>query len=206
MSDRDAILDAYLTVIGRDGWSATRIDAVAAEGEVSTAAVAAAFADRWQVLHAHGLRLDRAALAEAADGGATVRDRLFTMVMERFDAAQPHRAAAAELASAAIRDPALAGFLLVTTTASVARLADAAGVVVDGLLGPLRVQALTVLVLAVSRTWLDDTSVDLTTTMRTLDERLAQAERVARSLPHGDALSAVAVPRSAAGPPAESAR
>jgi len=195
------ILDAYMTVIGRDGWEGARIDVVATAAGTSTAAVAEAFADRWQALRAYGLSLDRAALGEAAsDVGANVRDRLFTLLMERFDAGQGHRLAAAKIAEAARRDPALAAFMVVALTRSVARLADAAGVATGGLLGPFRVQALTMLTLQVTRAWLDDDSEDLGPTMKALDESLARAESWVRKMPHratvnSAAVSPAAVPR-----------
>lgn len=181
----EAILDAWMTVIARDGWTMARIDAVAMTAGTSTAAVAAVYPDRWSALTGYGMSLDRAALAEAgSDAGASVRDRMFTLLMERFDAAQPRRDAAIELASAARRDPGLAAFMLLVLPRSIARLADAAGVTTGGFAGPLRVQALTLLYLAVARVWLSDTSADLSATMKDLDTRLAQAEIWARRLPH----------------------
>lgn len=197
-------LDAWMTVIGRDGWAEARIDAVATAAGTTTAMVAATLPDRWAALQAYGLSLDRAALAEAgADSGVSVRDRLFTLLMERFDAAQPHRAAAKALADAARRDPGLAAFMLMALPVSVARLADAAGVATAGLLGPLRVQALTAVYLMVARTWLGDASADLAATMKELDTRLAQAETWARRLPHRPPTMPVAVPRLTDGRPAE---
>lgn len=201
----DAILDAYLTVIARDGWAATRIDKVAALAGTTTADVAAAFIDRWAALRAYGLRLDRAALAEAAsDSGASVRDRLFTMLMERFDSAQPHRGAAVMLAAAARRDPGLAAFMLTALPVSVGRIADAAGITTGGLAGAFRVQALTALYLAVARVWLKDDSADLGPTMKELDSRLAQAEQWARRMPHRPPVtSPTEVPRLTDGRPVE---
>ncbi len=204
------ILDAWMTVIARDGWSAARIDAVATTASVSTATVAAVAADRWEALRGYGRRLDHEALGEAgADSGASVRDRLFTLLMERFDAAQPQRRAAIELARAARSDPGLAAFMVVSLPVSIARIADAAGVATGGFVGPLRVQALTVLYLAVARVWLGDDSPDLAATMKELDSRLAQAETWARRMPYraapvstDAAIPLLAAPRSADGHPA----
>jgi len=191
------ILDAWLTVIARDGWADARIDAVAATARVSTAAVAAIAADRWAALRGYGRDLDLAALAEAGtDTGASVRDRLFTLLMERFDTAQPQRAGAVELARAARRDPGLAAFMLLSLPVSIARLADAAGVATGGLLGPFRVQALTALYLAVARVWLADDSADLSATMKELDSRLGQAETWARRLPYRAITPLPGAPRS----------
>ena len=203
----DPILDAWMTVIGRDGWAGARIDAVAEVAGATTGAVAADLPDRWAALAAYGRSLDVAALAEAGDDrSASVRDRLFGLLMARFEAANDHRAAAHALAAAAPRDPGLAAFMLFSVPVSLARLADAAGVATGGLTGPLRVQALTVLYLAVARVWLGDDSPDLSATMKDLDTRLAQAETWARRLPYRPAdpatppLLPAAAPRSAGDP------
>jgi ubiquinone biosynthesis protein COQ9 len=205
------ILDAWMTVIARDGWANARIDAVATTAGVSAGAVADVAADRWEALRGYGRRLDHAALAEAgADSGASVRDRLFTLLMERFDAAQPQRLGAIELARAARGDPGLAAFMALSLPVSIARIADAAGVATGGLLGPLRVQALTIVYLAVARVWLGDDSPDLAATMKELDTRLAQAETWARRMPYraaavvpDPAIPLLAAPRSTVGRPAE---
>lgn len=194
----DPILDAWMTTIARDGWAAARIDAVAEAAGVTTGAVAAVLPDHWAALAAFGRSLDVAALAEAGhDREASVRDRLFALFMARFDAAQEQRAAAQVLAVAAPRDPGLAAFMLASLPPSVARLAAAAGVATGGLAGPLRVQALTVLYLAVARAWLADDSDDLAATMKELDSRLAQAETWARRLPHRLAQVSEIVPATA---------
>lgn len=195
------ILDAWLTVIARDGWAGARLGAVATLADIDAGAAADALPDRWMALRAYGRQLDRAALAEAAsDPEGSTRDRLFTMLMERFDAAQVQRPAAQELARAARRDPGLAAFFLASLPASLARIADAAGVETAGLLGPLRVQALTVQYLRVSTTWLGDDSADLAPTMKALDGALAQAEGWARMIPTR-AFTGAEASRSAGDPP-----
>lgn len=174
------MLDAWLEVIGRDGWAGARLGAVAELADAGAATVAEALPDRWAALQHYGERLDRAALAEAASHSvSSVRDRLFAMLMERFDAAQDQRPAAQALAVAARRDPGLALFMLATLGMSIARVADAAGVQTTGWFGPARVQTLTLLYLQVSRTWLNDESADLAATMKVLDSQLARAESFA---------------------------
>lgn len=197
-------LSAWLDVIARDGWAAARIDAVADAAGTTTAVVAATLPDRFAALGAFGRALDVAALADAGvDRTASVRDRLFAMLMAWFDALQDSRAAVLELARAAARDPVLALFAGARFGPSIARIAAAAGVDTDGLAGAVRVQALVVMVMVVARTWQGDDSADLAATMKVLDERLADAEGWARRMPHRPAASAppvpVAAPRSAAG-------
>ena len=194
------ILDAWLTVIGREGWAEARIDAVADVAATSTAAVAEALPDRWAALTAYVRALDVAALAEAGvDRDGSVRDRLFGMIMARFDAAHAAHAAALAIAAAARRDPALAAAMGLDALRAVGRIADAAGLPTAGATGALRVHALTLVYLAVARVWLKDTSPDLAATMKALDERLGQVETWARRLPHRP-LARVSLPVAASRP------
>ncbi len=183
MSDADPVLDAWLRAFARDGWAGARLDAVADLAGVSAADAAAVHPDRWSALDALQRRLDVATLAEAgADRGASIRDRLFALLMARFDAGEAHKDALRGLASAARRDPGLAAYGLTRLAVSTARIADAAGVTTTGLLGPLRVQALALLIVHVARTWLDDSDPDLAATMKALDGALERAERWAGRL------------------------
>ena len=153
MASEDQILDGWMATIARDGWRDARLDMVAELSGVSVSDAGATLPDRWSALSAFGRRLDRAALAEAAsDPDASVRDRLFALLMARFDAADDHKSAVRALGEAAKRDPALAAFLLGSLTVSVARVAGAAGVQTGGFFGPLRVEALTAMVLHATRT------------------------------------------------------
>ncbi|WP_419813966.1 hypothetical protein [Glacieibacterium sp.] len=178
MATDDQILDGWLAAIERDGWVLARIDSAAVLAEVSPADVAAVYPDRWSALRGMQRRLDRAALGEAgADKDASIRDRLFGLMMARFDAAEDSKPAIRVVAEAARRDPGLVAFFMVTAPVSIARIAQAAGVDTGGWLGPLRVKALTILMVQVSRTWLDDEDPDLGATMKALDAALERAER-----------------------------
>ena len=198
MTDTDSILDAWFAAFLVDGWNTARIDAVARLAGASVGEVADSFPDRWSALRGMQRRLDRAALVEAgSDTAASVRDRLFAVLMARFDAAQPQRAAITQLASVARRDPGLTAYFTATVPPSVARIAAAAGVDTTGLIGPLRVQGLLLLYARAARVWLTDDSADLAATMRALDADLERAERIARLTPHR-AAKAPEVPRSTA--------
>lgn len=180
----EQVLDGWLAAIVRDGWRDARVEAAAALASVPTDEAAALLPDRWSALAAFGRRLDRAALAEAgSDRDASVRDRLFALLMARFDGADDHKAAVRCIGEAARRDPLLSAYLWGSLSLSTARVAKAAGVETGGWLGPVRVEALAAMVLQVSRTWLDDADPDLGTTMKALDTALERAERWANWRP-----------------------
>ncbi len=178
MVSEDQALNGWMSVIARDGWRDVHADTAAAIAAIDPDGTAAVLPDKWSALAAFGRRLDRAALAEAAsDRDASVRDRLFALLMARFDAADDHKAAVRMIGDAARRDPVLAAYLVASLSLSVKRIASAAGVDTTGLAGFVRVETLAGLVLRVSRTWLDDTDPDLAATMKALDTALERAER-----------------------------
>ena len=184
MASEDQVLNGWMAAIARDGWREAGPGSVAELSGVPLSDIVAVLPDRWSALTAFGRRLDRAALAEAAsDPDASVRDRLFALLMARFDAGDDHKATVRSLGEAAKHDPALGVFLLGSQTVSIARIASAAGVETGGLLGPLRVEALTVMVLHATQTWLDDADPDLAATMKALDTDLERAERWANWRP-----------------------
>ena len=199
MAETDAIIDAWVYVITRDGWQQARIDAVARAAACSVDAVAEVAADRWEALRALDKRIERLALAEAAsDPDESVRNRLFAVLMGRFDAMQDQRDLARQLHKAARSDPALVLFVVTLLPPMARRLGEAAGVDAGGLLGPLRIAALSALFVQVARVCLSDDSADLSATMKALDSALARAEILANfrpSLPKG----LPAVPGSSAG-------
>ncbi len=184
MAQEDQVLDGWMVAIAAHGWREVTPQETAVLAGVTADEVTALLPDRWSALAAFGRRLDRAALAEASsDRDAGIRDRLFALLMARFDAADDHKTAVHIIGGAARRDPRLAAFLLASLSLSTARIARAAGVETGGWLGPLRVEALAVMIAQVSRTWLDDTDPDLAATMKALDTALERAERWAAKLP-----------------------
>jgi ubiquinone biosynthesis protein COQ9 len=176
---KDVVIDAMMDVVARDGWLAATLAAVAAEAGQPIADVAALFGNRFNILAAFGRRADLAALKEAEDEGGSqaVRDRLFAILMARFDALAPFKSAVQRLAKASRTDPGLAAFFLRQLPCSLALVAEAAGVSSTGWFGMARVKALSVLYIGVTRTWLADDSPDLSKTMAALDQALARADR-----------------------------
>ena len=176
--DRDAMLDAALGLIARDGWPAFSLAALADHLGIGKTAILKDVGDRFDVLVAVGRRATAAAMtdAAAAGGSESIRDRLFEILMARFDNLQDHRAAIQTLEAASRRDPALAALFAARLPREMATVAMAAGVPTRGMTGALRIAGLTGLYLRVARVWLKDDSLDMSKTMAELDKRLAQIE------------------------------
>ena len=116
--------------------------------------------------------------AGGREGGA--HDRLFDVLMRRFDALRPYREALGNILCAEAGDPASALCGLCRLKRSMACMLEAAMLSPTGLRGALRVKALGLAYLATLRVFLRDESPDMATTMAALDRNLARLERLAR--------------------------
>ena len=174
--------DAARAVAARDGWRATGAAAIAAEAGVGLAALYDHVPDRTSILAGLMRRIDRVVLAEPVEREGSPRDRLFDVLMRRFEALQPYRAGLAAIARDGV-DPLRMAALAPALARSMGWMLAAAGLEAGGILGGLRVAGLTVVYATAFRAWLADDGADLGKTMAALDRGLAQAERWASALP-----------------------
>lgn len=105
--------------------------------------------------------------------GEGKRDALFEVVMARFDALTPYKAAVRSIVSDASTEPAAIRAML----ASQGWMLQAAGIDSGGFDGGVRVAGMTSVYASVLRTWLDDDDPGLAHTMAALDRRLRRGER-----------------------------
>lgn len=182
----DRIIDAALALAARDGWRAARLPALAAEAGIGLGDLYARFPDRAAIVAALIRRIDHAMLAsagEAEPAEGSPRDRLFDVVMRRFEALQPMRAGIVAIAAGV--DPASAARALGAGLRSLAWMLEAAGIDASGVAGRLRMAGLAAVYARAFRVWLRDDGADLGRTMAALDQGLAEAERWAGALPGG---------------------
>jgi len=175
---RDRILDAALALAEREGWRKASLGAIAQEAGVPLDEFYGEFRSRGAILGALMARTDAAVLAETSGGESedSLRDRLFEVLMRRFDALKPQRAALKVIARELGSDPLTALCSAPAFLRSMTWMLEAAGLSSAGIRGRLRVRALGVLYLCVLRTFVTDDTEDLSKTMAALDRRLGQAE------------------------------
>jgi AcrR family transcriptional regulator len=175
------IIDAALRLAVERGWSKIALADIAAGAKLSLADLYAAYPSKTAILAALSREVDGQVLAgvelEPTD---TPRDRLFDVLMKRFDALAPYRDGLAAVARDARRDPAImlcsSGQLL----RSMAAMLEAAGISSSGLAGALRTKGLAAIYLATMRDWFRDETADKARTMAALDGRLRRVESWAR--------------------------
>ena len=188
MSDMDfdsALIASFFRLVATRGWVRTNVADAARAAALSLAEARTRFPGRASVLLRLGRMADSAALADAPSEG-TVRDKLFDLLMHRFDTLQAHRAGVAVLLRALPSDPPTALLLACATRRSMRWMLQAAGVSTTGLRGQLRVRGLVAVWLWTLRAWERDESADLSGTMAALDAALRRADRLAAMLGGGD--------------------
>ena len=105
------------------------------------------------------------------------RDRLFDLLMRRFDALRPHKEALAALRRELPRDPPSAIAALAALCRSMRWMLEAADIGTGGVRGMVAIRLTAGAYLAAMRVWQRDDAPDLAHTMAALDARLRRIER-----------------------------
>jgi AcrR family transcriptional regulator len=184
MSDAsDRAIEAFLRLIAERGYGQVPLREVAEAAGLGVAELYRLHPDKLALASAFLAKIDAEVLAgvpRQSDPEETARDRLFDVLMRRYDALRGHRAALAAIRRAATRDPLLALELGPALRRSMAAMLEAASLASDGLIGALRQNGLLAIDYAVSRVFDRDETPDLSKTMAALDGRLKTAERWAQ--------------------------
>ena len=170
--------DAAFAFAEEGRWSDLSLAEIAERAGLPAAEAYQVYSSRRAILRAFLRQVDDTVLAgtEAELAEERARDRLFDVIMRRFDALAPRKAALAVIVHDLLRDP-LAGLCALPGLAcSQARMLEAAGLSSAGLKGRLRVKVLSALYLDVLRVWFRDESADHAKTMAALDRRLGQVD------------------------------
>ena len=165
------------------GWRRTRLADIAEEAGLSLAELHARYSSKDAVLDGLFRHIDRTVLTgaqQSADEDTSYRDRLFDILMQRFDALNPYkdglRAVVRDAGGGGITELVCGGCRLLR---SMRWMLEAAGISTAGWLGGLRVKGLAVVFAATVQVWLRDDSEDMAKTMAALDRNLKRAEQFA---------------------------
>ena len=184
---RDRMVDAAMALAAERGWRDLSLRDIAEASGLSLAAAYRACPSKLAILEAFMRRIDAEVLAEGAvavDDGAA-RDRIFDVMMRRFDALQPYKQALGAILLDMAGDPLGALASLPSFKRSMSWMLEAAGLETDGLKGLIRVEGLSLIYLGSLRVWLRDESPDQAKTMAALDSYLRRVEGVARRFERG---------------------
>jgi AcrR family transcriptional regulator len=182
-SSSDQLIDAALGLLSKKSWRQVTFREIAAAAGLTTSEAAAVFPNKDSISAAFFRRIDEAVdrSSPASDGSA--RDRLFDVLMRRFDALSPHKSAVRAIASGMMTAPLFGLRALPRFMASMAHMLEAAEIDTTGPDGLLRVKGLAIIYLRTIRIWFTDDTTDHGRTMAALDKGLGWAERGATICP-----------------------
>jgi len=173
-----AAIAAALRLAAEKGWSRVSLAEVAEASGLKMSELYARFPSKQAILDGLGRRIDREVLeavdVEAPEGSA--RDRLFDVLMRRFDALDAHRDGLKAVLKATSCDPLALVCGAFGLRRSMAAMLEAAGLSASGVVGLLRIKGLSAVYLMALRAWLGDDSADKAHTMAVLDRALRRAE------------------------------
>lgn len=179
-SKRSKAVLAALDLAKERSWGDIGLTDIARAANLSLADLRREFTCKTDIIRAFQSEVDAEALArtKSAAEGQSPRDRLFDIVMTRFEVMQPYKPALKRIAAHLCCRPGEATTLLCASLASQYWMLAGAGAKLDGPGGALRVAGLTAIYGKVFQVWLDDSSPSLDKTMAALDKRLGKGERM----------------------------
>ncbi len=182
--DLAELAEHALTLADERGWNEVALREVATRAGLSLAQLYRHCPSKWALIRAYARRVDEqvAESMEPEDLEEPAKDRLFEVLMNRFDALADHKPAVRSILECTLRDPAQAFGGYTQLRRSMARMLEAADISTAGVRGELRITGLGGVYLLALRTWLDDDSEDLSKTMAALDGYLRRVERPAEVL------------------------
>ncbi len=176
------IPEAAMGLAAEIGWAHVGLQELAETLGVSLLELYEYVEDKGDVLVLFGRMIDRRVLAEVECSEEPVRDRLFDVLMERYDALNDYREGVLSVLESFCFDPKQAVISAPHLCRSMSWMLEAAGVETGGVRGAIKVAGLTAVYLKVLRVWRDDSSPDMGKVMAALDKDLGRVEQVAAYL------------------------
>lgn len=180
---RDRVLDAALELARDSRWADIGLTDIARVSGVGLDVIRDHFVDKDDILVEFGRRVDRVVLnrfpAGTFDDDTPHRDRLFDILMERFDVLNDNRHAVLSFAASFRGDPKQLVIGLPHLGRSMEWMLAAAGIDTPGWMGALKITGIVGVYLYAARTWMNDDSPDMAKTMAALDRALSRADGLA---------------------------
>src|SRR5262245_8298172 len=192
-SDRERVIDAFMALLAERSFEQIGLGDIAEQAGFSLAQLRDLFDGKIAILAARTKEIDRTVLggADADMADEPPRERLFDVLMRRFEAMADDKDAVRSLMRSAGRNPGLALELNRLAVNSQQWMLTAAGIGASGPRGMLRAQGLAVMFAQVARTWVNDDDAGLARTMSALDRALARGQRLSGLVDDAFRLAAV---------------
>jgi AcrR family transcriptional regulator len=174
---KDRIIDALMGLFATRDFANISLADIAEEAGIPLAELREFYDGKLAILADFSRRIDRIVLEDGPAEGDCARDRLFDILMRRFDALTPYKEAVGRLMRALRCDPRLAGFAHCNAMRAAKAMQVGADAEKSGVFGALTRQGLVLVHAETLRVWLDDDDPGLARTMAALDQSLGRGER-----------------------------
>ncbi len=179
-SKRSKAVRAALDLAQQHDWGDITLEDIARQAGLDLADLRREFACKSDILRAFQAEVDAEVLAKVKQAGPdqSVRDRLFDIIMTRFEVMGPYKPALKRIVCYMRCRPGEASLLACSSLASQYWMLAGAGAKLGGAHAAVRVTGLAAIYGKVFRVWLDDPSPSLDKTMAALDRALSNGERM----------------------------
>lgn len=177
------IVNGALSLAAEQGWNATTLAQIAKSSDVTLPQLQRYFPTKSSIVVRFMDWIDGDMLDRGKVEGETARERLFEVIMHRFDVLSGNRDGVKAIARGLPCDPTTCIAVLWAMRRSMAWMLEAAGIGGGGIRGDIRIEGLGLVYMAAFRVWLRDDSDDMAKTMAELDRQLGRAEAFAKCLP-----------------------
>lgn len=179
-SKRNRAIRAAFDIAAEKGWGQVSFGAIAERTGLSLADLRRDFACKTDILKSFQAEIDADVLGRIKPGAAETpaRDRLFDILMTRFETMQPYKPALKRISASLCCRPGEAALLVPSTLDSQYWMLEGAGAKLDGPGSALRVAGLASIYAKTFRVWLDDDTPGLDRTMAALDGKLKRGEEL----------------------------
>jgi AcrR family transcriptional regulator len=171
------IIDGFMALAAERDFSRIGLADIAGRANVSLAALREAYDGKLAIFADFTKRIDLVVLEGEGAEGESPRDRLFEVLMRRFDAIHSYRAALKRITASARCDLGLARALHRISAGSQKWMLVAARIHRGGPVGRLLIEGTVLAYLEAFSTWLEDDDAGLASTMAALDRALRRGER-----------------------------
>jgi AcrR family transcriptional regulator len=178
------IASAALRLAATRGWTSLTLSQIAKAAKMPLAKAQKLFSDKDQILPAIVAYVDDETAAAIGKPltRSTPRDRLFEVMMARFDVLQENRKGILAIAKAVRQNPQLARLLLPAYMQTIKKLLLLAHIPTTKAQQPLVIAGLLTVQAATLCRWQSDNTADLAKTMAALDRSLGLAEKIAETV------------------------
>ena len=184
----EMIIEAALSLAVAGHWDRLSLQEISDKAHLGLPELLKHFASKAGILDAFTRQVSQKVLGELPvnpDENDTPRDRLFEIMMIRFEILQPHKKALKSILRNGREQPVAVLRHYPGLMQAMSLMLEASGISSGGLIGIARTKGLALIYAKAFFIWLRDDSADMSKTMTSLDKDLKLAEKLEISLPKG---------------------